>query len=39
MPRKNIWVTDLAGVVYKGRVELMDPDKAEFARGKPASAR
>ena len=32
MPRKNIWVTDLAGVVYTGRVELMDPDKAEFAQ-------
>jgi malate dehydrogenase (oxaloacetate-decarboxylating)(NADP+) len=31
-PRENIWVTDLAGVVYKGRVELMDPDKAEFAQ-------
>ncbi|MEA3082358.1 MAG: hypothetical protein QOC89_55, partial [Paraburkholderia sp.] len=24
--------TDLAGVVYKGRVELMDPDKERFAR-------
>ncbi|MEY2687153.1 MAG: hypothetical protein RL375_1351, partial [Pseudomonadota bacterium] len=32
MPRENIWVTDLAGVVYQGRVELMDPDKAEFAQ-------
>ena len=32
MPRKNIWVTDLAGLVYEGRVELMDPDKAEFAQ-------
>ncbi|MEX8517743.1 MAG: NADP-dependent malic enzyme [Leptothrix sp. (in: b-proteobacteria)] len=31
-PRENIWVTDLAGVVWKGRVELMDPDKAEFAQ-------
>src|SRR6185503_9056976 len=27
MPRENIYVTDLAGVVYKGRKELMDPDK------------
>nr|MDP9126628.1 NADP-dependent malic enzyme [Pseudomonadota bacterium] len=35
MPRKNIWVTDLAGVVYAGRVELMDPDKAEFAQETP----
>ena len=31
VPRENIWVTDLAGVVYEGRVELMDPDKAVFA--------
>src|ERR1700754_4232553 len=28
----NITVTDLAGVVYKGRAELMDPDKERFAR-------
>ena len=35
LPRKNVWVTDLAGVVYKGRVELMDPDKAEFAQETP----
>ena len=32
LPRENIWVTDLAGVVYQGRTELMDPDKAEFAQ-------
>ena len=32
VPRHNIFVTDLAGVVYEGRVELMDPDKAEFAQ-------
>jgi malate dehydrogenase (oxaloacetate-decarboxylating)(NADP+) len=32
MPRKNIWVTDLAGLVWRGRTELMDPDKAEFAQ-------
>ncbi|WP_395703848.1 NADP-dependent malic enzyme, partial [Aquabacterium sp.] len=32
LPRKNIFVTDLAGVVWKGRTELMDPDKAEFAQ-------
>lgn len=31
-PIKNIFVTDLAGVVYKGRVELMDPDKERFAQ-------
>ncbi|WP_184050949.1 NADP-dependent malic enzyme [Paraburkholderia sp. MM5384-R2] len=29
---ENITVTDLAGVVYKGRTELMDPDKERFAR-------
>jgi malate dehydrogenase (oxaloacetate-decarboxylating)(NADP+) len=32
VPRQNIWATDLAGVVYQGRTELMDPDKAEFAQ-------
>jgi malate dehydrogenase (oxaloacetate-decarboxylating)(NADP+) len=32
VPRQNIWVTDLAGVVYEGRTELMDPDKVEFAQ-------
>ena len=32
VPRENIWVTDLAGVVYEGRVELMDPDKDQFAQ-------
>ncbi len=35
MPRENILVTDLAGVVYEGRTELMDPDKAEFAQPTP----
>ncbi len=35
--RENIWVTDLAGVVYEGRTELMDEDKAQFAQ--PTSAR
>ena len=30
--RENVFVTDLAGVVYTGRVELMDEDKALFAR-------
>ena len=37
LPEKNIWVTDLAGVVYKGRTELMDPDKERFAQ--PTDAR
>lgn len=31
-PVENIFVTDLAGVVYKGRAELMDPDKERFAQ-------
>ncbi|GAB4035010.1 MAG: NADP-dependent malic enzyme [Rubrivivax sp.] len=35
--RENIWVTDLAGVVYTGRTELMDEDKAQFAQ--PTAAR
>jgi len=30
--RENIYVTDLAGVVYEGRTELMDDDKAFFAQ-------
>jgi malate dehydrogenase (oxaloacetate-decarboxylating)(NADP+) len=30
--RENIWVTDLAGVVYQGRTELMDEDKTVFAQ-------
>ena len=32
LPRQNIWLTDLAGVVYQGRTELMDPEKARFAQ-------
>ena len=35
IPRKNIYVTDLAGVVYQGRTELMDDDKAQFAQDTP----
>src|SRR5213075_2266479 len=31
MPRQNITVTDIKGVVYKGRREEMDPDKERFA--------
>ena len=34
-PLENIFVTDLAGVVYKGRTELMDEDKARFAQDTP----
>jgi malate dehydrogenase (oxaloacetate-decarboxylating)(NADP+) len=32
IPRENIYVTDLAGVVYEGRTELMDEDKIVFAQ-------
>jgi malate dehydrogenase (oxaloacetate-decarboxylating)(NADP+) len=32
IPRENIWVTDLAGVVYEGRTELMDEDKIKFVQ-------
>ncbi len=31
MPRSNIVVTDIKGVVYKGRKEEMDPEKERFA--------
>ena len=31
-PRQNIFVTDLAGVVYEGRTELMDEDKIQFSQ-------
>src|SRR5690349_520650 len=30
--RENVFVTDLAGVVYEGRTELMDEDKIQFAQ-------
>ena len=32
IPRENIFVTDLAGVVYQGRTELMDEDKIVYAQ-------
>ncbi|HEX5477318.1 MAG TPA: phosphate acyltransferase, partial [Burkholderiales bacterium] len=32
LPRENVTVTDIKGVVYKGRREEMDPDKECFAR-------
>ncbi len=37
LPKENVWLTDLAGVVYEGRTELMDPDKVRFAQ--PTQAR
>ncbi|TCT10787.1 NADP-dependent malic enzyme [Paralcaligenes ureilyticus] len=32
LPVENIWISDIEGVVYKGRVALMDPDKERFAQ-------
>ncbi|MEH6628428.1 MAG: NADP-dependent malic enzyme [Motiliproteus sp.] len=32
LPKKNIWVTDIAGVVYEGRTEQMDEYKARYAQ-------
>src|SRR3546814_9639874 len=32
LPVANIWVSDIEGVVYKGRKVLMDPDKERFAQ-------
>jgi malate dehydrogenase (oxaloacetate-decarboxylating)(NADP+) len=32
LKRENVFVTDLAGVVYEGRVELMDEDKIHYAQ-------
>ncbi len=37
LPQENIWVTDIEGVVYRGREVLMDPDKARYAQ--PTDAR
>ncbi len=34
--RKNVFVTDLAGVVYEGRTELMDEDKIQYAQNTSA---
>jgi malate dehydrogenase (oxaloacetate-decarboxylating)(NADP+) len=32
LPMENITVTDIAGVVYTGRTEEMDPNKARYAK-------
>jgi len=32
IPQKNIWVSDIAGVVYRGRREEMDENKARYAQ-------
>jgi len=36
MKMSHIWVTDIAGVVYQGRKEEMDPNKARYAKDTPA---
>jgi malate dehydrogenase (oxaloacetate-decarboxylating)(NADP+) len=36
MKRSNIWVSDIKGVVWKGRRELMDPYKEPFAQNTSA---
>lgn len=33
---ENVWVSDIEGVVYKGRPVLMDPDKERFAQATDA---
>jgi len=37
IPQKSIWVADIAGVVYQGRREEMDENKARYAQ--PTDAR
>ncbi|RZL55876.1 MAG: NADP-dependent malic enzyme [Variovorax sp.] len=37
LERSNVYVTDLAGVVYEGRTELMDDDKRQYMQ--PTEAR
>ncbi|MAK55467.1 MAG: NADP-dependent malic enzyme [Pusillimonas sp.] len=32
LPIKNIWVSDIEGVVYQGRTVLMDPEKSRYAQ-------
>ncbi|HYP82841.1 MAG TPA: NADP-dependent malic enzyme [Variovorax sp.] len=36
LKRENVYVTDLAGVVYQGRTELMDEDKAQYMQNTSA---
>ncbi len=36
MKMSNIWVTDIAGVVYQGRVAEMDDNKARYAKDTPS---
>jgi malate dehydrogenase (oxaloacetate-decarboxylating)(NADP+) len=32
LKREHVWVTDIKGLVYEGRTELMDPQKAVYAQ-------
>src|SRR5699024_4909695 len=32
LPRENVWLSDIEGVVYQGRTALMDEQKARFAQ-------
>ncbi len=34
--RENVWLCDLAGLVYQGRTDQMTPQKAEYAQGSTA---
>jgi malate dehydrogenase (oxaloacetate-decarboxylating)(NADP+) len=36
LKRSNVWISDIKGVVYKGRVELMDPYKEPYAQATSA---
>ncbi len=36
LPKENIWVTDIAGVVYEGRTEQMDEYKVRYAQATDA---
>ncbi len=36
LPREHVWVSDIAGVVWQGRSELMDPDKQRYAQATEA---
>ena len=36
IPQRNIWVADIAGVVYQGRREEMDDNKARYAQATEA---
>ena len=36
LPRENVWVCDIEGLVYKGRTVLMDDDKIRYAQDSSA---